>query len=49
MPNDFSDADYRQNWTEDQLLAKARAMPLDFPPGTNWRYSNVGYVVLGLW
>ena len=48
MPNDFSDADYVQNWTEDQLLAKAKAMPLDFPPGTFWKYSNVGYVVLGI-
>ncbi|HEX3102762.1 MAG TPA: serine hydrolase domain-containing protein [Pyrinomonadaceae bacterium] len=48
MPNDFSDTDYVQNWTEDQLLAKAKAMPLDFKPGTNWSYSNVGYVVLGI-
>ena len=48
MPNDFSDADYVQNWTEDQLLAKAKAMPLDFQPGTKWSYSNVGYVVLGI-
>src|SRR5262249_31818791 len=48
MPNDFSEADYVQNWTEDQLLAKAKAMPLDFQPGTKWSYSNVGYVVLGI-
>ena len=48
MPNDFSEEDYKKDWTEDQLLAKAKALPLVFPPGTNWAYSNVGYVVLGI-
>jgi len=48
MPNDFTDEDYQKDWTEDQLLAKAKAMPLVFAPGTSWAYSNVGYVVLGI-
>jgi len=48
MPNDFSDEDYKKDWTEDQLLAKAKTLPLVFEPGTNWAYSNVGYVVLGI-
>jgi len=48
MPNDFSDEDYKKDWTEDQLLAKAKTMPLVFEPGTSWAYSNVGYVVLGI-
>ena len=48
MPNDFSDDDYKRDWTEDQLLEKAKATPLAFAPGTDWAYSNVGYVVLGI-
>lgn len=30
-----------------QLLARFQDLPLDFPPGQGWRYSNSGYAVLG--
>lgn len=40
--------DFRKDYTEDQLLKMAEAPPLDFPPGTDWNYSNTGFVVLGI-
>lgn len=33
--------------TEAEMLALFRDMPLDFPPGTGWNYSNSGYMLLG--
>ena len=38
----------RQDYTEDQLLKKFETLPLIFPPGTKWSYSNTGYVILGI-
>jgi len=35
-------------WTPQQLLATATSHPLNFPPGTSWKYSNTNYIVLGL-
>lgn len=34
--------------TTRQLVDRFRDSPLDFPPGTEFRYSNSGYAVLGL-
>jgi len=42
------DLNFRLDYTEDELLKKAETFPLDFPPGTRWRYSNTGYQVLGI-
>ncbi len=39
--------DYRRDFTETELTKLAFAMPLEFPPGTRWNYSNSGYVLLG--
>ncbi|HEV2490229.1 MAG TPA: serine hydrolase domain-containing protein [Candidatus Acidoferrales bacterium] len=40
--------DYRKDYTEDDLVKMAESLPLDFPPGTDWNYSNTGYVLLGI-
>jgi CubicO group peptidase (beta-lactamase class C family) len=40
--------DYRRDYTEDELVQVAMKMPTDFPPGTQWSYSNTGYVLLGI-
>ena len=40
--------DFRKDWTEDELLKVVEAIPLAYPPGTKWDYSNLGYLTLGL-
>jgi CubicO group peptidase (beta-lactamase class C family) len=39
--------DLRKDYTEAELLQKFEGLPLDFPPGSKWSYSNSGYVLLG--
>ncbi|MEI2787837.1 MAG: serine hydrolase domain-containing protein [Steroidobacteraceae bacterium] len=43
-----ADIDYRKDYTEDELLQVAMKLPPDFAPGTQWSYSNTGYVLLGI-
>ncbi|MDM7922122.1 MAG: serine hydrolase domain-containing protein [Pyrinomonadaceae bacterium] len=46
---DYPDGfDYRKDYTEDDLLAAIKAVPLAFEPGERWQYSNLGYVTLGI-
>ncbi len=40
--------DLRRDYTEAELLRRFEGLPLDFPPGSKWSYSNTGYVVLGI-
>jgi CubicO group peptidase (beta-lactamase class C family)/imidazolonepropionase-like amidohydrolase/Tol biopolymer transport system component len=40
--------DYRRDYGDDELLHMAAALPLEFPAGSRWNYSNTGYVVLGI-
>ena len=42
-----AELDLRRDYSEEDLVAFARALPLDFPPGSKWSYSNTGYVLLG--
>ena len=44
-PRDF---DFRRDYTEDELLKRAQAVPLASQPGEKWAYSNLGYVLLGI-
>lgn len=42
------DFDYRRDYSDDELVKIAAAMPLDFAPGARWNYSNTGYALLGI-
>ena len=44
-PKDFN---FREDWTEDEELKLIESVPLAYPPGTSWEYSNFGYVTLGI-
>jgi CubicO group peptidase (beta-lactamase class C family) len=38
----------RTGTTPQQMIGLVRDKPLDFMPGTNWSYSNTGYILLGM-
>jgi CubicO group peptidase (beta-lactamase class C family) len=44
-PDDF---DMRKDHNEEQLLKIVTAIPPAYPAGTNWAYSNLGYLTLGI-
>ncbi len=46
-PDGFVSIRYR-TWAPAELVALATARPLEFEPGTGWRYSNTNYVVAGM-
>ena len=46
---DYGDEiDFRKDYTEAELLAIMQKLPIEFEPGTQWSYSNSGYLTLGL-
>ena len=49
VPDYTSDSfDYRKDYSDADLIAMASALPLEFPAGARWNYSNTGYVLLGI-
>ena len=44
-PEKFS---LQRDYTEDDLWSMIRQQPLASPPGAQWKYSNLGYVTLGI-
>lgn len=44
-PKNFN---FRKDWTEPQLTKLVESIPLAYPPGTKWEYSNLGYLTLGI-
>ena len=48
---DFDDGnafDVRRDYSEDDLVRLAATLPLKFPTGSRWSYSNTAYVLLGI-
>ena len=43
-----ADFDFRRDYTEEELLKRAKEIPLAFQPGEKWAYSNLGFVTLGV-
>jgi D-alanyl-D-alanine carboxypeptidase len=50
LENDMSDlyANYRNGYAPEELVAMSATDPLLFEPGTDYAYSNTGYIALGL-
>jgi len=47
IPEDSTGINLQTNYTETDLLQKAKGLKLLFQPGDKWSYSNTGYVLLG--
>jgi CubicO group peptidase (beta-lactamase class C family) len=39
---------FRKDYTEDEVLKIVEGIPLAYPAGTKWSYSNLGYATLGI-
>lgn len=46
LPDFF--ATVRKDYRPEEIIGLVRDLPLEFPPGEKWSYSNTGYFLLGL-
>ena len=46
-PDDYTPTFMRTRTTPDQIMTGWAKQPLDFQPGSDWQYSNTGYVIAG--
>jgi CubicO group peptidase (beta-lactamase class C family) len=44
-PKNFN---FRKDYTENEVLKIVEGIPLAYPPGTKWSYSNLGFATLGI-
>jgi CubicO group peptidase (beta-lactamase class C family) len=40
--------DFRKDYTDEEYLDVIKRIPIEFEPGTQWSYSNTGYLLLGI-
>jgi CubicO group peptidase (beta-lactamase class C family) len=40
--------DLRREYSDDEIIAVAHSYPLNFAPGSRWKYNNMGYVLAGI-
>jgi CubicO group peptidase (beta-lactamase class C family) len=40
--------DLRREYSDDEIIAVAHSYPLNFVPGSRWKYNNMGYVLAGI-
>ena len=40
--------DLRREYSDDEIIRIAHSYPLDFAPGSRWKYNNMGYILSGI-
>ncbi|MBV8974429.1 MAG: beta-lactamase family protein [Sinobacteraceae bacterium] len=40
--------DLRREYSDDEIIKVAHSYPLNFAPGSQWKYNNMGYVLAGI-
>jgi CubicO group peptidase (beta-lactamase class C family) len=40
--------DLRREYTDEEIVRIAQSYPLNYPPGSRWKYSNMGYILAGI-
>ncbi len=40
--------DLRHEYSDDEIIRIAYSYPLSYPPGSRWKYSNMGYILSGI-